>query len=141
MISLLPLLYPVCLGWSLSYSMRPALKSKVTLLARLNTEGFPFVKATFKNCGIKLPIERNGKYFEPERIMGFYARYSKMGGAVQSRWAKTRSIPYPGSRASRPTMLGNNKDCFRSTYRNIAPGSINLLPVPNSSWRTSSLAD
>jgi hypothetical protein len=87
------------------------LKSKVvTLLASWNIGGFPFVKATFNNRGIKLPVERNGRYFEPELIMDFYARYSKDGRRRPAPLGKDPVDALSGfESAEAPTTLGNTR--------------------------------
>jgi integrase len=58
------------------------MKAKVTLLARVNdgSQAFPFITAEIGRRGIVLPIEgRSGRLFEPDSVIGFYARYSTNG--------------------------------------------------------------
>jgi integrase len=58
------------------------MKAKVALLARVHdgSKAFPFVAAIVGRRGIVLPIEgKTGRLFEPDSIIGFYARYSSNG--------------------------------------------------------------
>jgi integrase/recombinase XerD len=57
------------------------MKAKVTLLARINdgTQAFPFVKVEVSRRGIKLPVEKDGKTYLSDSVLGFYARYSESG--------------------------------------------------------------
>jgi hypothetical protein len=70
---LLPVLLPVLII--------AGVKPKVTLLARVSdgTESFAFITATIGRRGIVLPIEGRGRFFEPDSITGFYARYPANG--------------------------------------------------------------
>jgi integrase len=65
-------------------------KAKVTMLARINKRefGFPYASVEFKRNAIKFPIEwkrKDGKRviglheFEPDAVMGFYARFQNNG--------------------------------------------------------------
>ena len=58
------------------------MKPKVTLVARVNRgkDDFPFANVEIKRNAIKLPVEYQGKTFEPEAILGFYARYPHVVG-------------------------------------------------------------
>jgi len=60
-------------------SRRPAVEIQGDVAGKLEHGRVSLVKATLNNRGIKLPVERNGRYSEPEQIMDFYARYSKDG--------------------------------------------------------------
>ncbi len=56
-------------------------KAKVVLIARVKDNGhFPFVNVEIKRNVIRLPIEIDGKVFEPESILGYYARYPHVVG-------------------------------------------------------------
>jgi integrase len=57
-------------------------KAKVVLTARINdgTGKFPFVNVEIKRNAIKLPIEVDGQIFEPDGLLGFYARYPHVLG-------------------------------------------------------------
>jgi integrase len=57
------------------------MKAKVTLMARVNdgTKSFPFISARIGRRGIVLPVEVRGRFFEPDSIIGFYARYPANG--------------------------------------------------------------
>lgn len=57
------------------------MKAKVTLLARVNdgSKVFPFIAAEVGRRGIVLPVEGRGRFFEPDSIIGFYARYPNNG--------------------------------------------------------------
>jgi integrase len=55
-------------------------KPKVVLIARLNIEDFPFANVGIRRNAVKLPVEFNGKVYEPEAIQGFYARYPHIVG-------------------------------------------------------------
>src|SRR5260370_9604514 len=61
------------------------MKAKVTLQARVNdgTGAFPCIAAQIGRKGIVLPVERkDGRLFEPDSIIGFYARYPNNGKRV-----------------------------------------------------------
>jgi integrase len=66
------------------------MKARVTLLARINKRefGFPYVHVESKRSAVKFPIEwrrKDGKRviglheFEPDSVMGFYARFQNNG--------------------------------------------------------------
>jgi hypothetical protein len=56
-------------------------KAKVVLAARINDGAqFPFVNVEIKRNAIRLPIEHNGTVFEPDAVLGFYARYPHVVG-------------------------------------------------------------
>ena len=57
------------------------MKAKVSLLARINdgTQAFPFVTVEVSRKGIKLPIEKDGKTYLQDSILGFYVRYTDNG--------------------------------------------------------------
>ena len=57
-------------------------KAKVALTARINDGSgqFPFVNVEIKRNAIKLPIEAHGKVFEPDSVLGFFARYPHVIG-------------------------------------------------------------
>jgi integrase len=57
-------------------------KAKVVLTARVNdgTGKFPFVGVEVRRNAIKLPVEHEGKVYEPDSILGFYARYPHTPG-------------------------------------------------------------
>lgn len=57
------------------------MKAKVSLLARINdgTGAFPFVTVEIGRRGIKLPVEKDGKVYLQDGILGFYVRYSDNG--------------------------------------------------------------
>src|ERR1700739_3554895 len=74
---LLPFLLPVRVRRH--WQQEAQLQAKVTLLARLNVEGFPFTSAQIGRKGIVFPVEHNGRGFEPDAIMSFYARYTDNG--------------------------------------------------------------
>ena len=112
------------------------MKSKVTLLASWNIGGFPFVKATFNNRGIKLPVERNGRYFEPEQIMDFYARYSKDGRRRPAPLGKDPVDALSGFKSTEADHAREQQGCFRSTYRKRLAQATNLPHVQNSSRQT-----
>lgn len=55
------------------------MQAKVSLLARINQAGFPFVSVRVTRRGIALPVEYEGRVFGPDDLVGFYARYSDNG--------------------------------------------------------------
>jgi integrase len=57
------------------------MKAKVSLVARINdgTGAFPFVGVKVSRRGLKLPVEKAGKTYGPESILGFYVRYTENG--------------------------------------------------------------
>jgi len=56
-------------------------KAKVVLIARVKDNGqFPFVNVGIKRNAIKLPIEVNGKVYQPDSILGYFARYPHVVG-------------------------------------------------------------
>jgi integrase len=57
------------------------MKAKVSLLARINdgTKAFPFVTVAVSRRGIKLPIEKDGKTYLTDSVLGFYVRYTDNG--------------------------------------------------------------
>jgi len=57
------------------------MQAKASLVARINdgTGAFPFVSVEVSRRGIKLPVEKDGKFFEPDRVLGFYVRYTDNG--------------------------------------------------------------
>jgi len=57
------------------------MKAKVSLLARINdgTQAFPFVTVEVSRRGIKLPVEKDGKAYLQDSILGFYVRYTDNG--------------------------------------------------------------
>jgi integrase len=57
------------------------MKAKVSLLARINdgTKAFPFVTVALGRRGIKLPVEKDGKVYLQDSILGFYVRYTDNG--------------------------------------------------------------
>jgi len=56
-------------------------KAKVVLIARVKDNGqFPFVNVEIKRNAIRLPIETNSKVYEPDAILGFFARYPHVVG-------------------------------------------------------------
>jgi integrase/recombinase XerD len=57
------------------------MKAKVSLLARINdgTRAFPFVTVNVARRGIKLPVEKGGKTYLQDSILGFYVRYTDNG--------------------------------------------------------------
>jgi integrase len=58
------------------------MRAKAVLVARVNdgTGQFPFVNVVIRRNSIRLPIELDGKVFEPDVILGFYARYPHVVG-------------------------------------------------------------
>jgi integrase len=80
------------------------MKARVTMLARINNRefGFPYAPVEFKRNAIKFPIEwkrKDGKRtiglheFEPEQVMGFYARLQN-NGAIPTKPIGER-LTYP----------------------------------------------
>jgi integrase len=57
-------------------------RAKAVLAARINdgTGKFPFVNVVIRRNAIRLPIEIDGKVFEPDAILGYYARYPHVVG-------------------------------------------------------------
>jgi integrase len=56
-------------------------KAKVVLIVRVKDNGqFPFVNVEIKRNAIKLPIEVNGKAYQPDVILGYFARYPHVVG-------------------------------------------------------------
>ncbi len=57
-------------------------RAKAVLAARINDGAgkFPFVNVEIRRNAIRLPIEVDGKVFEPEAILGYYARYPHVVG-------------------------------------------------------------
>ncbi len=57
------------------------MKAKVALVARINdgSKAFPFVSVEIGRRGIKLPVEKGGKVYGPDSILGFYVRYTENG--------------------------------------------------------------
>lgn len=57
------------------------MRAKAVLAARVNDgKQFPFANVEIRRNAIRLPIELDGKLFEPESIIGFYARYPHTPG-------------------------------------------------------------
>jgi hypothetical protein len=98
-------------------SWRPAVEIQGDVAGKRNIDGFPFVKATLNNRGIKLPVERNGRYFEPEQIMDFYARYSKNGRRRPEPLGKDPVDALSRSKSTEADHAREQHGCFRSTYR------------------------
>lgn len=59
----------------------PAMKAKVTALARINdgTGRFPFISVECTRHGLKLPVVHKSKAYGPKDVLGFYARYTDSG--------------------------------------------------------------
>jgi len=57
-------------------------KAKAVLVARVKSSNgqFPFVAVEVKRNAIKLPIEANGKVYELDAILGYFARYPHVVG-------------------------------------------------------------
>jgi integrase/recombinase XerD len=57
------------------------MRAKVSLVARINdgTRTFPFVSVQVSRKGVKLPIEKDGKVYLQDSILGFYVRYTDNG--------------------------------------------------------------
>jgi integrase len=57
-------------------------KAKAVLVARVNdgTGKFPFVNVTIKKNAVRLPIEANGRVYEPDSVLGYFARYPHVVG-------------------------------------------------------------
>src|SRR5437660_12909316 len=62
------------------------MEAKVALVARVNdgTGKFPCIPALLSRKGIVLPVERgkDGRVFEPDSIIGFYARFPRDGWRI-----------------------------------------------------------
>src|SRR5882757_4736069 len=58
------------------------MKAKAVLTARVKGDNgqFPFVGVEVKRNSIKLPIEANGKVYQTEAVLGFFARYPHVVG-------------------------------------------------------------
>jgi integrase len=58
------------------------MKAKVTLVARVNdgTRKFPFLTVTIRRNSIVLPVQNGHRAYEPDAILGFYARYPHVTG-------------------------------------------------------------
>ena len=59
-------------------------KAKVVLCARINdgTRAFPFVNVEIRRNAIRLPIEHDGKVYDADSLMGFYAALSPCRGQL-----------------------------------------------------------
>lgn len=56
------------------------MKATVSVLARVKAEGYPQIPVELGRRGFRLPIEdRLGRVFEPDAVLGFYARYNRDG--------------------------------------------------------------
>src|SRR5260370_37723336 len=57
-------------------------KAKAVLVARVKSSNgqFPFVAVEVRRNAIKLPIEANGKVYELDAILGYFARYPHVVG-------------------------------------------------------------
>jgi hypothetical protein len=113
----------------------PLSKAKVTMLARINNRDlrFPYVPVEFKRNTIKFPIEwtrRDGgrvigtHEFEPDVVMGFYARFPNNGVNPKQPLGKRLTLPLGKDPVTAYMEFQNLDQDFERIERGLAPVNV-----------------
>src|SRR5713226_4989620 len=121
------------------------MRAKVTMLARINDQKlrFPYVAVEFKRNAIQFPIEwvrRDGQRvistheFEPEQVMGFYARFPNNGVNPREPLGKRLMLPLGKDPVSAYMEYQRLDQDFERIERGLAPVNV-PADTPNATPR------
>jgi integrase len=110
-------------------------KAKVSLFARINRRefNFPYVPVQFKRNAVKFPIEwarKDGKRvigtheFEPDSVMGFYARFQNNGVQPKEPLGKRLMQPLGKDAVTAYTEFQQLDQDFERIERGLAPVNV-----------------
>src|SRR5713226_7783290 len=125
--------YPHC--YHIDANGGQPMRARVTMLARINNQefGFPYVPVEFKRNAVQFPIEwtrRNGKRvistheFEPDAVMGFYARFQNNGVNLKEALGKRLMQPLGKDPVSAYMEFHRIDQDFERIERGLAPVNV-----------------
>jgi len=102
------------------------MKAKVVLLARINRRDlkFPYVPVEFKRNQVRFPLAWRQHEFEPEAIMGFYARFQNNGIDPTKPVGKRLMQPLGRDAVSAYTQFQQLDQDFERIERGLAPVNV-----------------